>query len=360
MIGAGFIAGAHSNAFRQVGRFFDVPYQCELQVVCGRTPVRAEALAARWGWKEVASDWRAVVERRDLDLIDIAVPNGLHAPIALAAAAAGKIVLCEKPLATSLSAAEAMAQAARGVPNLVWFNYRRVPAVAFAKQMLEEGRAGRIFHYRGLYLNQSGNDPSKASGWRYRRAEAGSGAAGDLLSHSIDLALYLNGPLGELAALAHTFAPERDVDDATLLLARFANGSIGTFEASRFGVGCRNRNSFEIHGSKGRLAFTLDAMNRLEFYDATEAPALQGARELTVTGPDHPYWRNFWKPGHAIGYEHTFIATLGDFLGSLARGESFHPNFDDALAVQRVLQAAEQSAAARGWVSVGWTDPADR
>ena len=336
MIGTGFIAKAHSNAFRQVGHFFDVPYQLGLKVVCGRNQAKLESAAALWGWEETSTDWQAVVARPDIDVVDIAVPNVLHAPIALAAAKAGKMVWCEKPLATSLQEAESMAEAMHHVPNLVWFNYRRIPAVVFAKRLIDEGRLGQTFHYRATYLNQSGNDPSKAGSWRYKRSEAGLGAAGDLLSHSIDSALYLNGPITELTAMTHTFVPGRDVDDATFFLARYANGSVGTFEATRYGVGCRNRHAFEINGSKGMLRFNLE----------------QGMRNITVTGPDHPYAENFWKPGHTIGYEHTFIATLGDFLVALARRESRYPDFDDAVSAQRVLDAVERSAASRGWVKL--------
>jgi predicted dehydrogenase len=352
MIGTGFIARAHSNAFRQVAHFFDVPYELNLKVICGRNQAKLDSAAAQWGWEEVSTDWPTVVSRPDIDVVDIAVPNLLHSPVAIAAAQAGKMVWCEKPLATSLAEAQAMAQAVRQIPNLVWFNYRRIPAVAFAKRLIEEGRIGQTYHYRALYLNQSGNDPSKAASWRYKRSEAGLGAAGDLLSHSIDSALYLNGPITDLTAMMHTVVPGRDVDDATLLLARYANGSVGTFEATRYGVGCRNRHAFEINGSKGMLRFNLEQLNQLEFYDAAEVPSQQGMRNITVNGPDQPYSQNFWKPGHAIGYEHTFIATLGDFLSALARKESHYPDFDDAVAVQRVLDAVERSAASRGWVEV--------
>jgi predicted dehydrogenase len=352
MIGSGFIAKAHSNAFRQVGRFFPTSFEFHLKIICGRNQAKLKAMSSQWEWEEMCTDWRQIVSREDIHVIDIAVPNALHAPIAIAAAKAGKIVLCEKPLAVSLEEAKTMAQAVSHVPNMVWFNYRRVPAVAFARKLIDEGRLGEAFHYRALYLNQSGNDPAKASGWRYQRAQAGSGATGDLLSHSIDTALYLNGPIAELFAMTHTFFPHRDVDDAAVLTCRFANGSIGTFEASRYGVGCRNRNAFEINGSKGMLRFNLEDMNWLEFYDASDAPRLQASRKIMVTGPDHPYWENFWKPGHLIGYEHTFIAALGDFLASLEREEAFHPNFDDAIVVQRVLDAVERSAQSRGWASL--------
>jgi predicted dehydrogenase len=352
MIGHGFIASAHSNAFLQVGHFFDSSYELIPKVICGRDREKTEQMAARWGWQEAATDWRAVVERPDIQVVDIATPNALHAPIALAAAAAGKMIWCEKPLAMSVNEAEEMCKAAASISNLVWFNYRRVPAVAFAKALLDEGRLGQIYHYRGLYLNQSGNNPAKTSGWRYQRAQAGSGALGDLLSHSIDMALYLNGPIADLAAMSHTFAAGRDVDDAVALLARFSNGSVGTFEATRYGVGRRNGNIFQIHGSRGMLAFDLERMNRLEFFDASEPGELQAPRDIMVTGPNHPYWENFWKPGHEIGYEHTFIATLGDFLQALSRGEPFHPNFEDALQVQRVLENVIWSASSATWVKM--------
>lgn len=352
MIGSGFMGDAHSNAFCQVERFFSTEFKLRRKVICARDRSRLEATASRWGWEEVQTEWQAVVTRPDIDVVDVAVPNALHAPIAIAAAQAGKIVLCEKPLAMSLEEAKQMAQAAHGVPNLVWFNYRRVPAVAFAKQLIAEGRLGQPFHYRAVYLNASGNDPAKTKAWRYQRRDAGSGASGDLLSHSIDLALHLNGPITELVAMSHAFVPGREVDDATALLARFANGSIGTLEASRFGIGSRNRNAFEINADRGMLRFNLEDLNWLEYYDAGEAANVQGVRRMLMTGPDQPYARNFWKPGHPIGYEHTFIATLGDFLGALSRQETFHPNFEDAVAVQSVLDAAERSAASRNWVAL--------
>jgi predicted dehydrogenase len=353
MVGNGFIARAHSNAFNQVTRFFDVPFELRQRVVCGRTQSKLEVFAEQWGWEETALDWRSVVDRRDIDVVDIATPNASHAPIAIAAAQAEKIVLCEKPLALSVGEAEKMADAVRGRPSLVWFNYRRVPAIALAKELIERGRIGQVFHYRSHYFNQSGVDATKGKTWRYRRDEAGSGALGDLLSHSLDTATYLNGDIAELSAAAHTFIAGRDVDDAVMLIAHFANGSVGTFEASRFGVGRRNGKGFQVYGSKGSLAFDLEDMNRLQFFDATDEPANQAWRNVLVTGPDHPYSSNFWKPGHLIGYEHTFIATLGDFLQALASGAEFHPNFNDALRTQRLMQAVQSSAASGKWVSSG-------
>jgi predicted dehydrogenase len=352
MVGTGFIARAHSNAFHQVGHFFDVPFALRRKVVCGRDPARLAAFSRQWEWEETAAEWESVVERPDIDIVDIAAPNALHAPIAIAAAKAGKVVFCEKPLAMSVAEAESMAEAVRGRPNLVWFNYRRVPAIALAKRLIEEGRLEQVFHYRAYYFNQSGADPSKAQSWRYKRADAGSGAIGDLLSHLLDTARYLNGEITDLAASTHRFVPGREVDDAVQVMVRFVNGSVGSFEASRFGVGRKNGNGFEIYGSKGSLAFDLEDMNRLRFFDATEPPATQGERNILVTGPDHPYSSVFWKPGHIIGYEHTFIATLGDFLQALAKGGEFHTNFEDGLWVQRLMERVDASAGSGEWVKV--------
>ena len=351
MIGSGFIAGVHSNAFRQVTHFFDVPYELELKLICARDAAKLERVRSKWGWDEAETDWRRVVDRSDIDVVDIATPNVLHAPIAIAAAAAGKMVWCEKPLASSLAEAQKMAAVVAGRPNLVWFNYRHLPAVAFASELNQQGRVGQPFHFRSVYLNQSGSDPAKTTGWRYQRSESGSGAAGDLLSHAIDMALYLNGAIEEINSTLHTFAPGRDVDDAALLWARFANGSLGSFEATRYAVGFANSLQFQLHGSKGMLGFNLDDLNRLDYYDATAEPALRAPRKITVNGPDHPYWKNFWKPGHAIGYEHSFIITLGCFLTSLAQGQRFHADFGDALAVQQILDASERSRGS--WVKVG-------
>jgi predicted dehydrogenase len=352
MIGCGFMGRAHSNAFHQAGRFFDLPYELKLRVVCARQRETVENFAARWGWEEAQTDWQSVVTRKDVDVVDIGAPNHLHAPIAIEAAKAGKIVLCEKPLAMNLPEAERMAAAARNVPTLVWFNYRRVPAVALAKQLVEQGKIGKPYHYRAAYLQSWGGDPDRAGVWRFRKADAGSGAMGDLLTHSLDLALLLNGGIEEVSSLLHTFVPNREVDDAALLLARFANGSIGTFEATRFATGCRNRNSFEIHGSQGAIRFNLEDLNRLEVFDRSDAIEIEGSHKVLVTGPGHPYVSRFWPPGHIIGYEHTFIATLADFLESLARQQAFHANFDDGVAVDRLLEAVARSAQSRSWTKV--------
>lgn len=352
MVGSGSIARAHSNAFQQVMHFFDVPFELQKKVLSGRTQAKLEAFAQQWGWEEISLDWQSAICRPDIDVVDIATPNASHAPIAIAAAQAGKIVFCEKPLALSVAEAEKMAESVSGRPSLVWFNYRRAPAVAFAKQLIDTGRLGQIFHYCSHYFNQSGVDPAKGQTWRYRHAEAGSGAIGDLLSHSLDMAIYLNADIAELSASTHTFIPGRDVDDAVMLMAHFRNGSIGTFEASRFGVGRRNGNGFEIYGSKGSLAFDFEDMNRLRFFDATDAQNTQAWRNILVTGPDHPYSANFWKPGHLIGYEHTFIATLADFLYALDKGQEFHPNFQDGLRIQKLMEAVQSSAASGRWIQL--------
>jgi predicted dehydrogenase len=352
MIGCGFMGRAHSNAFRQAGCFFDIPYELRLRVVCGRKPEAVENFARRWGWQEVETDWQSVVNRQDVDVVDIGAPNHLHAPIAIAAARAGKIVLCEKPLAMNLAEAERMAEAARKVPTMVWFNYRRVPAIALAKQLVDQGKIGTPYHYRATYLQSWGGDPDRAGVWRFRKAEAGSGVMGDLLSHSLDLALLLNGKIAEVSSLLQTFVPNREVDDAVVLVGRFANGSIGTFEATRFATGCRNRNSFEIHGSDGAIRFNLEDLNRLEVFERSDVLEVQGNHNVLVTGPGHPYVSRFWPPGHIVGYEHTFIATLSDFLESLAKKDAFHANFDDAVEVHRLLEAVENSARSRSWQNV--------
>jgi len=337
---------AHSNAYRQAPHFFDLPYELDCRLLCGRNRETLEKTAATWGWSEISTDWREAVTRRDIDLVDIAAPNALHAPIAIAAAEAGKMVLCEKPLATSAEEGARMVEAARAVPNFVWFNYRRIPAVALCRQLIEEGRIGRVFHYRATYLQEWGNDPSRPLGWKTSRADAGSGVLGDLLSHLVDTALWLNGPISEISSLLHTFAPGRDVDDAALLLARFANGSIGSFEATRYAVGYANRNAFAIHGERGMLRFNLEEMNWLEFADAAAPRNLRGISRIPVASP------HFWKPGHPIGYEHTFIAALADFLFALSRGEAAHPTFADGQQTGLVLDAAARSAVARASVPV--------
>jgi predicted dehydrogenase len=343
---------AHSNAYAQAPHFYDLPYRVRRTLLCGRDPSQLATMADRWGWESTATDWRAAIDRPDIDAVDIALPNHLHAEAAVAAAQAGKIVLCEKPMALTLADAQAMADAARAVPTMVWFNYRRVPAIASARALIEAGRLGTIFHYDAAYRQQWGPDRSRDGTWKMDRAQAGSGVADDLLTHLLDTALYLNGPVHEGIALSRTFVPDRAVDDAFVALLRFENGSIGTFEATRFAIGCKNANSFQIHGSGGMLRFDLERLNHLEFTDAADPPAEQGPRDLLVTDMTDPIFRHFWKPGHIIGYEHTFIAALAEFLECVSRGVAFHPDFADGLEVQRVLDALQRSAKTRQWTDV--------
>jgi predicted dehydrogenase len=260
--------------------------------------------------------------------------------------------MCEKPLALTVEDARAMARAANKVPTLVWFNYRRVPAIAYARQLIDEGRLGTIYHYNAAYKQQWGPDTSRAGTWKMDPAQAGSGVGDDLLTHTIDTALYLNGRITETVASARTIVPGRKIDDAMMALMMFENGSAGTFEATRFAIGCKNQNRFEIHGSGGMLRFNLERLNHLEFLDFNEPPVEQGLRDVLVTDMKHPIFGAFWRPGHIIGYEHTFIAALAEFLDSLARGVGFHPNFTDALAVQEVFDAVQRSIKTRQWTTV--------
>src|SRR6185437_4389027 len=353
LLGQGFMGKAHSNAYCQVEHFYDSPYRIRRRVLCGRDQASLAAMADRWGWEETSTDWRSVIERSDIDAVDVSLPNYLHAEVSIAAAQAGKIVLCEKPLALSLAEATAMVEAARGVRTLVWFNYRRVPAIAYARQLIDEGRLGTVYHYDAAYRQQWGPDTSRDGTWKMDRAKAGSGVADDLLTHLLDTAIYLNGPVQDGIATTRTFIPNRPIDDAFLAMLRFANGSVGTFEATRFAIGCKNSNSFQMHGSGGMLRFDLERLNHLQFLDASNPLVEQGPRDLLVTDMKHPIFPHFWKPGHIIGYEHTFIAALGEFLDAIARDAGFHPDFADALEVQRVLDALQRSVESRQWTAVG-------
>jgi predicted dehydrogenase len=352
LLGQGFMGKAHSNAFAQVGHFYDTPFRIRRALLCGRDAESLETMAARWEWEETSTDWRAAIDRTDIDLVDIALPNHLHAEVAIAAARAGKIVLCEKPLALTVEDAEAMVDAAKGVRTMVWYNYRRVPAIAYAHQLIRDGRLGTVFHYDAAYRQQWGPDRSRDGTWKMDPAQAGSGVADDLLTHLLDTALYLNGPVSAGIAMRQTFVPGRAIDDAFLATLKFANGSVGQFQATRFGIGCRNANSFQIHGSGGMLRFNLERLNHLEFADANDPAVDQGTRDILVTDMMHPVFPHFWRPAHIIGYEHTFIAALGEFLEALAAGAEFHPDFTDGLAVQRVLAALQDSANSGQWTAV--------
>lgn len=363
MIGYQFMGRAHANAWRQVGRFFELPAEVELAVVCGRSQAGVEAAAAKLGFAEAATTWPDVVRRKDIDVVDVCTPGDSHAEIAIAAAEAGKAVLCEKPLANSVADATRMRDAVKRarVVSGVCHNYRRAPAVALAKRLLESGRLGRIHHWRGTYLQDWIVDPAFPRVWRLQKEHAGSGALGDIASHSIDLARFLVGEITEVSGLLETFVPERplpegrgmgavDVDDAALALVRFAGGAIGTIEGTRFAPGRKNFNRFEVNGSRGSLAFDLERMNELELYEETGPES--GFRTILATDASHPYVAAWWPPGHILGYEHTFVHTVHDFVVAAAGGAAMKPDFEDGLANQRVLDAIERSAVSRRWEMV--------
>lgn len=336
MIGYGFMGRAHSNAWRQVRSFFDVPYEPVLKVICGRNETEVKRAADRFGWQEHASDWQKVVTRNDVDVVDICSPGNTHAPIAIAAAKAGKIILCEKPLANSLHEAEEMLKAVQdhGCINMICHNYRRAPAVSLARRLIDAGDIGNIYHYRATYLQDWLRNPDFPTRWRLNKVESGSGALGDLFSHSVDLARYLIGEISELSAMLKTFVTQRpiansngmaevDVDDAALSLVRFHSGAVGTIEATRYATGRKNFNRFEINGSKGSLAFNLERMNELEFY-SDEGPN-SGFRTIQATDRAHPYLSGWWPPGHIIGYEHTFYTHGPGVVAGHRREEIANP-----------------------------------
>ncbi|MFD7767842.1 Gfo/Idh/MocA family protein [Streptomyces sp. NPDC059787] len=371
MVGYAFMGAAHSQGWRTAPRVFDLPLSPELAVICGRDADAVRAAADRHGWAETETDWRALVERDDVDLVDICTPGDSHAEIALAALAAGKHVLCEKPLANTVAEAEAMTRAAeeaaaRGQSAMVGFNYRRVPAAALARRTVAEGRIGKLRHVRVAYLQDWLVDPEFPLTWRLRREQAGSGSLGDLGAHIVDLAQYLSGErLAGVSALTETFVRERPlptapssglaavtaagtgqvtVDDAALFTGRFTSGALASFEATRYATGRKNALRIELNGERGSLAFDLERLNELEFHDGTEPGTHAGFRRILVTEPDHPYLEAWWPPGHGLGYEHTFVHQARDLVHAVAEGRSPEPSFADGLQVQRVLAAVEESA----------------
>jgi predicted dehydrogenase len=366
LVGYGFMGRTHSNAYRRVNNFFDLKYQPVLQAVCGRDAGKLAAFADQWGYESTETDWRALVNRPDIDLIDIASPNNTHAEVAIAAAEAGKIVLCEKPLGTNAAQAQQMVDAVdrAEVPNMVWYNYRRVPAVTLAKQLIDEGRLGRIFHYRAKFLQDwtiSQDLPQGGAGlWRLDADAAGSGVTGDLLAHCIDTALWLNGPIDKVTAMTETFIKERvhqatgqlakvRIDDASAFLARFANGSLATFEATRYARGHKALYTLEINGENASIAWDLHDLHRLEYFDHRDEGRLRGWRSIHVTDSDHPYMKHWWVPGLQIGYEHTFVHQAADLLEGLAAGRVPGPSFRDALATEYVTDAVLRSAQSQEW-----------
>lgn len=375
LIGYQFMGKAHSNAYRQVNRFFDLPAQVNMHTICGRNEKAVSQAADKYGWKSYATDWRKVIENPEIDVIDISTPGNTHAEIAIAAAEAGKAVWCEKPITNTLEEAEAVLAAVRkaGVTHAVFHNYRKAPAVAYAKQLINKGKLGTLYHIRATYLQDWIADPEFPLVWRLDKSVAGSGAHGDINSHIIDLGRYLVGEFDEVSGHLHTFIKQRPkagaiddrlgaektqemgevtVDDAAMFLAKFKNGAIGTFEASRFAIGRKNYNRFEINGSKGSVVFNLERMNELEYYNNEDPEGTHGFRVIQTTDGAHPYAGNFWPVAHIIGYEHTFINLVADAVTAWSKGESASPSLEDGLQNQRVLDAVERSSESRQWVSL--------
>ena len=366
LVGYGFMGRTHSNAFGKVGQFFDLACQPVLKAVCGRDNEKVQAFAEQWGYQSFETDWRKLVARPDIDLIDIATPNDTHAEIAIAAAKAGKMVMCEKPLGRNTGEARQMVQAveAARTPNMVWYNYRRVPAVTLAKQLIDEGRLGRIFHYRAKFLQDwtiSADLPQGGAGlWRLDVGVAGSGVTGDLLAHCIDTAMWLNGGIDKVTATTETFIKQRmhnltgkvepvGIDDASLFLARFANGSLATFEATRYARGHKALYTFEINGEHASISWDLHDLHRLQVFDHRDEGNLRGWRSLHISDSDHPYMKHWWVPGLQIGYEHTFIHQVADFIDGLTSGEPAAPTFRDGLATDQVTDAVLRSARSGQW-----------
>jgi predicted dehydrogenase len=378
MIGYAFMGAAHSQAWRTAPRFFDLPLEPDMAVLCGRTPEATTAAAQRLGWRATETDWKALIRRDDVELVDICTPGDTHAEIAIAALDAGKHVLCEKPLANTVDEARAMAAAAeraqaKGVRSMVGFNYRRVPAVALARRLVEQGRIGQVRHVRAQYLQDWIVDPEFPLVWRLQAERAGSGALGDIGAHIVDMAQFVTGDrFADVTALTETFITERPlpgassgltasgssergpvtVDDAALFIGRFAGGAVASFEATRFATGRKNSIRLEINGSTGSLAFDFESMNELSFYDGTDDPETAGFRRILVTEPTHPYAGAWWPPGHLLGYEHSFTHEVVDLLRDIAAGADPTPSFADGLQVQLVLDSVVRSAQSGSWHSI--------
>src|ERR1017187_10055896 len=369
LVGYGFMGRTHSNAFARVNQFFDVPYRPVLQAVCGRDAGKVAAFAEQWGYGSTETGWRKLVARPDTDRINVPSPNDTHAEIAIAAAEAGKMVLCEKPLGRNAAESERMVEAVKkaGVPNMVWYNYRRVPAVTLAKQLIDEGRLGKIFHYRATFLQDwtiSADLPQGGAGlWRLDVSVAGSGVTGDLLAHCIDTAMWLNGAIDQVTAMTETLVKERPhaltgrvekvgIDDASAFLGRFQNGSLATFEATRYARGHKAHYTLEINGEHASIFWDLHDLHRLEYFHHGDEGRLRGWRSIHITDGDHPYMKNWWVPGLQIGYEHTFIHQVADFLTGLGEGRVPGPSFRDGLATDYVTDAVLRSAGNGQWEKV--------
>ena len=369
MIGYGFMGRAHSNAYAKVNHFFDLDRRPVLKAACARDQVKIKAFADKWGYESIETDWRKLIARKDIDAIDICTPNNTHAEIALAAAEAGKMILCEKPLAMNGPEGLKMVQAVEKakVPNMVWYNYRRIPAVTLAKKLIDEGRLGKIFHYRANFLQDwtiSADLPQGGTGlWRLDVAAAGSGVSGDLLAHCIDTAIWLNGRLRDLNAMTETFIKERKhtltgklekvgIDDACSFMCHFDNGSLGLFESTRYARGHKALYTFEINGEKASIKWDLHDLHRLEYFDHRDEGQVRGWRSIHVTDGDHPYMGNWWVPGLQIGYEHSFVHQVADFIQGLSKGQPAQPDFRNAYGTQLVLDAILDSAKSHKWVEV--------
>ena len=371
IIGYGFMGRAHSNAYKRVADFFPIQRKPVLQAACARDAGKAKAFADNWGYQRIETDWRKLVEAPDIDAIDICTPNDTHQEIAIAAARAGKMVLCEKPLARTSAEAEPMVRAVEEakVPNMVWYNYRRVPAITLAKQLIDEGRIGRPYHFRANFLQDWTISPDVPQGgaalWRLDVNAAGSGVTGDLLAHNIDTAMWLNGPITRVVARTETFVKQRlhnltgkvepvGIDDACLFIAEFANGSLGLFESTRYARGHKALKTFELNGADGSLAFNLEEMEYLDYFEYKNTEShVRGWRRIHVTNAEHPYMNRYWVPGLNIGYEHTFINALADFILGLESGTPAQPDFRSALQTQKVCDAILASARTSHWVETG-------
>jgi predicted dehydrogenase len=371
LIGGGFMGRTHSNGYRRVPNFFpELAYTPVLKAVCFRNETKAKAFAEQWGYESFETDWRKLIARPDIDAVDICTPNDTHAEIAIAAAAAGKMILCEKPLARDLAESQGMVDAIEkaGVKNTVWYNYRRLPAVTLAKEIIDSGKLGKIFHYRANFLQDwtiNENLPQGGEGlWRMDAAVAGSGVLGDLLSHCIDTAMWLNGGIKDVSAMTETFVKERmhqlsgkveavKIDDACSFLCHFNNGSLGLFESTRYARGHKALYTFEINGANASIRWDLHDLNKLELYDNADESKLKGWRTIHITDGDHPYMDKWWVPGLSIGYEHSFVHQVADFLKSIETGAPCSPTFKEALDTQKVCQAVAESAATRSWKDCG-------
>ncbi len=369
LVGYGFMGRTHSNAYKRVNDFFDLEYRPVLKAVCGRSAEATQKFADQWGYESIETDWQTLVNRKDIDAVDICTPNNTHAEIAIAAAKAGKMILCEKPLSMDLAEGTKMVDAieAAGVANTVWYNYRRVPAVSLAKQLIDEGRLGKIFHYRANFLQDwtiSSDLPQGGAGlWRLDAAAAGSGVTGDLLAHCIDTALWLNGGITTVSAMTETFIKERKhtltgkvepvkIDDACAFLCRFENGSLGLFESTRYARGHKALYTFEINGEKASIKWDLHDLHRLQYFAHSDDSIIRGWRSVHVTDADQPYMKHWWVPGLQIGYEHTFVHHVADFLADLAAGKPTSPTFREALSTQAVCDAVLDSAEVGQWQTV--------